>query len=184
MDEKFNNKIKECVNQIKDGDMFAVERLYVLFAPKLDIIGKRYFNEVDSEDFKQEFWLNIQKICNKCVFVFNCYGYLIKSAQNFAKNYLKKLKRDSSHKISLTEGVENSLQADPFWEEDEATDLVARALNTLDKIERDTFIDSVYMEKSYRKIAQEQKVSKSQVGNIRADATQKLKNFLKSVDKE
>jgi len=163
--------------------MSAVERLYVLFAPKLDVIGKRYFNEVDIDDFKQEFWLNIQKICNKCFFVTNCYGYLLKSAQNFAKNYLKKHKRDSNHKISITESVENSLQANLFWEDGESNDVVARALNTLEKKERDIFIDSVYMGKSYRKIAKEQKVSKSQVGNIRAEATQKLKNFLKSVDK-
>ena len=183
MDEIFANKIKEYVKLIKVGDMSAVESLYVLFAPKLDVIGKRYFNQVDNDDFKQEFWLNIQKICTKCSFVKNCYGYLLKSAQNFAKNYLKKIKRANNRKISLTESVENSLEAKPFWEELEANDVVAKALKSLNKVEKETFLDSVYLEKSYREISKEQKVSKSQVGKIRSGATQKLKKFLQSVDK-
>lgn len=179
MEERKKEIINNCIKGIKIGDEDSLNTLYEIFSPRLYYVAIKYFKDVDVNDFVQDFWSDIQNICLKCVFVINGFGYLMKVAENRAKNKYKKDKKLYSIEVLDIERVKDYAYEGTCQENIEKNEFIEKCFRELDNVEKQ-IINAYYFEnKTIREIAKGMGLPKSTVEYKRLKALEKMKNIHK-----
>lgn len=175
MDDR-NKKVNECLLRLqKYGTSEYVEALYDLIGPAIRHIGLKYLHDSDlADDFVQDFWADIYQITDQYLFGFNAHAYLCKVAANRAIDRYRKLKGEAARVSYVDYSQIHSETAS-----DQALRLaVNHAMHQLPEIQRIIIQSTYYEQQTVRQIAAELKISKSQVSRLKAEALEKLKDYL------
>ncbi len=183
MTEKDKELINNYIKRIKKGDVESVENLHSLFSPRLYFIAIKYFKGEDVKDFVQDFWSNIQKICWGYRLVINGFNYLIKSAENLARNKYNKEKRIKRTEPVTLEDIKHYAYAETDIERIEQNELIETFFKQLPEIEIKIIFGLFFEEKTIRQVAKELDIPRATVGYKKLMALQKLKTYLTGLDK-
>ena len=176
VDFKQINDLIIAVKLRRDG---AVESLHKAFSPRLYYIALKYFKGDIVQEFIQDFWADIQTICDKWRIHSHGLGYLIKVAENKAKTRLKKDKIKTNRETCVSvETMANLAISSTFIEEREKRDMITRAFLVLDELESKIILETFYGCKTIREIAKKNNLSKSSAERIKQNALEKMRDFL------
>lgn len=178
MEEIKREIINKCIKGIKNGDEECLNTLYEIFSPRLYYIGLKYFRDCDIHDFVQDFWSDIQDICLKCVFVINGFGYLMKVAENRARNKYNKDKYRCNYEVVDIEQVKDYSYNETGIEQLEKNEIVENFFKELDNMEKKIIHMYFYESKTIRAISKEIKMPTSTIEYKKLKALEKLKKFL------
>ena len=179
MTEEKNKRIHEILMKIKvERASEHVEALYDLISPAINHIGLKYLHDAEAaKELAQDFWADIYKTADRYSFYKNANAYLCRVATNMAINRYNKLKRENAY-VTYVDYSDVNISDGNDAEAYELRLSVEQAMRTLDEVER-IIIQSTYFEgKTVRGIAEELGMSKSQVGRLKSQALEKLKEFL------
>ena len=182
MDRSTVEKINECIEHIKGGDLSYIETLHTLMGLHLRFIAMKYFgNDYSVDDIIQDFWLRIEIYCQKYHFAGNGFNYLARVFDNLCK---EKYRKEHWQRCTISLDDVNAVADNLVVDEDidvRRLDLrrsFDKAKAKMDKTERLVFDLYVYGELSIRQIAAAIGLSKSKVARLRQKALGILKQTL------
>lgn len=172
----FEKKINKLISEINSGNEKSLTELYKIMSPHIRYIALKYLqDEEDAEDMVQDFWADIYKLCASIVFLKNGFAYLCKAMERKTINRYKKLKREKEKKIAYVDYLQIKDYADKSIQEAEKRIEITNIINSLPKIERIIIQETYFGGKTVRQIAEELKISKSQVSLLKNKAVEYLK---------
>lgn len=179
------SKVNKCVELIKKGNNHqAVYELHDLMGGTLRYIAKKYLrNREDVEDMVQIFWSRIFEIAKVYPSGTNAFSYLCKTMQNRTFNYIRdNLKYTTCSSLEdVVLKVDKEEIEEIMTEKANAKYLVDKAIAKLPEREQQIIKESYYLEKPVREIAEDMGISKTVIAELRLQATEKLKQELKSL---
>ena len=180
-DQKIINQLLSKIKYERSSE--AIEELYDIISPTIRHIALKYLHDQSlANDLVQDFWADIYKIADKFIPFGSGRSYLCKVAVNQAINRYNKIKGERAHIIYVDY---SKIQIPCDNEED--VDLIMsvnEAITRLSEIEK-IIIQSVYFEdKTVREIANELKISKSQVQRHKDAAIKKMQEKLLVKEKD
>ena len=171
--------INKCVFGIKNRDKESLDLLYELIAPNIRYISLKYLkNKDEADDLVQDFWADIFRLSDNFLFIQNGFSYLCKAMTRKAINRCKKLGIEKNKFVEIVELDKIKINDFNFGYEIELKIVVETVINNLNDIEKIVIQKTYFEEKTVREIAKELKYSKSQVGRIKLEAVDKLKDGL------
>ncbi len=172
--------INKCLIGIKNRDKECLDLLYDLIAPTIRYISLKYLkNTNDADDLVQDFWADIFRLADNFVLIQNGFRYLCKAMTRKALNRCEKIGREKNKFVELVEydKLKNN-EIINFTPEIDLKIAVESVMEELDEIEKIVVQKTYFEDKAIREIAKELKCSKSQVGRIKLEAQDKLKQGL------
>ncbi|MEG1613840.1 MAG: sigma-70 family RNA polymerase sigma factor [Clostridia bacterium] len=180
MDKSTKEAINTCIEGVRQRNEASLNELHSLIAPTLRYIALKYLKSTfEADDLVQDFWENIYKIVDGFVYGKNGFGFLCKTMNRIAINRYKKLYRDNSREVEFVdyEVIIPSNKTNDF----ECSDIksaVELAMHDLTKMEKIIIQETYFEDKTIRNIAKDLNLSKSKVGRMKIEATNKMKAVL------
>ncbi len=180
MDKDKKNSLNELLSQIRQGDMNSIIKLYDIMSSTIRYIALKYLkNENEADDLVQDFWYDIKKYANGFVFKKNAYGYLCRVMTRKALNRLKKLNRQVENNIAYVDYLKvNNYQTEDSMEIVCLRNDINVAMLKLTDMQQIIIQETYFEDKTIRQIAKDLGISKTQVGRLKNDAIEILKNEL------
>ena len=168
-------------HSLKQGDEAAFEQLMEWYAPQLTAYCLRFTKAREpAEEIVQDVFVNLWLRRSTLDPSSSLSGYLFKSTQNAAFNFLKKVARDASLQEQLWYDYQQqpvSAVSEPVVQELEA--LVEVAIHQLPPKRRNIFRMSRQGGMTYEEIAQELNISKNTVKEQIARSSRAVRDFLR-----
>lgn len=180
MDKEINKSLNELLAKVKQGDNDSIVCLYELMSPTIRYIALKYLkNESEADDLVQDFWYDIKKYANGFLIYKNAYGYLCRVMTRQVLNRLKKLNRQVEKNIAYVDYLKvNNYQTDDSMEVVGLRNDINVAMMKLTDMQRIIIQETYFEDKTIRQIAKDLGISKTQVGRLKNDAIEILKNEL------
>ena len=145
------------INDAKPDNNDNLEDIISLYDRKIDNTIKKYVNNNDNEDLKQEIYIKIWKnICNIKA-GYNLWGWISTIASNHCKNYLRdnskyKYIDNQSEEINLIENLPDEKKSDENTSK-EIQSIILDKVEKLDKKFRDVIVLHDFEDYTYEQIA-------------------------------
>lgn len=184
MDYITKAKLERLLHKIKiRTDMKdVITELYSILSGSIRFIAFKYLHKKeDAEELIQDFWMKIPKIADGYHYSKNPFGYLIKVANNMAINRYKEINKEMPISIEYVKFSEKYRESNMFIDRQEDLANIIHIENYLEKLPLDQrkIIQIIYFEKkTIRKIAEELKMSKSEVHRQKQIGLQVLKELI------
>ena len=181
-------EISNCLIGVKKRDNESLDKLYYLIGYTIRNIALKYLkNEEDAQDLEQDFWANIYTFADKYVYISNAFSYLCRIMTRMALNRYLKLHGEKQRIVNFVDYNKiHSFDENETIARIDNRIAVQSALNKLDETSQKVMQIRIFEDKTIEQIANDLKISKSEVGRIKLNAEEKLKielilNFLVSV---
>ncbi len=180
MDKETKSSLNELLAKVRQGDNNSIFCLYELMSPTIRYIALKYLkNESDADDLVQDFWYDIKKYANGFLIHKNAYSYLCRVMTRQALNRLKKLNRQIENDVEYVD----YLRVMNYHNEESLEDIDLRndinnAMTKLSQLQQVIIQKTYFEDKTVRQIAKDLGRSKSQVGRLKSEAIEILKNEL------
>ena len=180
MDKETEKSLNELLTNVRQGDDDSISRLCELMSPTLRYIALKYLkNESEADDLVQDFWYDIKKFAVGYVFQKNAYSYLCRVMTRQALNRIKKLKRQVENKIEYIDYLKvNNYQNEESFETIGLRNDINNAMLKLTDMQKIIIQETYFEDKTIRQIAKDLGISKTQVGRLKIQAIEILKNEL------
>lgn len=180
MDKETKKTLNELLTRIRQGDTDSISSLYEIMSPTVRYIALRYLkNENDADDLVQDFWLEIKKYADGFLINKNAFGYLCKVMNRLALNKLKKLNMQIQNNIEFVDYLKiENYQTDDTMEIVGLRNDINHAMLKLTQLQQIIIQETYFEDKTIRQIAKDLGISKTQVGRLKNDAIEILKNEL------
>lgn len=180
MDKDTKKSLNELLIKARLGEEDSISRLYELMSPTIRYIALKYLkNESDADDLVQDFWYNIKKFANGFLIHKNAYSYLCRVMNRQALNRLKKLNRQSENNLEYVDYIKvKNYQAEESLEDIDLRNDINNAMLKLTDTQKVIIQETFFEDKTIRQIAKDIGISKTQVGRLKNEAIEILKNEL------
>lgn len=180
MDKEIKKSLNELLLRVRQGDKDSILCLYELMSPTIRYIALKYLkNESEADDLVQDFWYDIKKFANGFLIHKNAYGYLCKVMTRQALNRLKKLNRQIQNNMEYVDYLKvKNYQTEDLMKVVGLRNDINVAMLKLTDIQQIIIQETYFEDKTIRQIAKDIGISKTQVGRLKNEAIEILKNEL------
>jgi RNA polymerase sigma-70 factor, ECF subfamily len=173
----------ELINDFKSGNEPAFNELVKRYHNRLYFIVKKMVeNHDDADDILQDVFIKVYKSLRDFRGESNFYTWLYRIAVNYSINFLnkKKIKNFFRYDDLIRPMVSNEPIPDEILEKHEQSAMIEKAIQSLPKMQKMTFIMRYYDEMPYEEIS---KILKKSVGALKANyfhAFKKIEEYMKN----
>lgn len=180
MNKEKLESLNEHLIKVRLGDQDSVGEVYDIMAPTVRYIALKYLkNENEANDAVQDFWADIKKYASTFLIPQNAYRYLCRIATRQIINRFNKKKRDDNHKVEYVDySLVEQFRLEDIGEESVLRDDINEIMAKLEDMQRMVILETFFLNKSERKIAAEQGITKSMVSRLKAKAIEIMKKEL------
>jgi RNA polymerase sigma-70 factor, ECF subfamily len=182
--ESFNQKSDiDLINDFKNGNELAFGEIVKRYQKRIYFIVKRMVeSHDDTDDIIQDVFIKVYSSIKDFRGESNVYTWLYRIAVNYSINFLnrKKIKNFFRYDDLINPIVADDPKPDELLEKKERSAMIERAIQSLPKMQKMTFIMRYYDEMPYEEIS---KILKKSVGALKANyfhAFKKIEEFVRN----